>query len=225
MSKLFSAITADRGATTDSNTDGGSVGVPFRTFDDFHAAFDVAMSVCDKVIADSGVVLKKVSHSAALSEETEAFSAEVWMGGKKIATADNSGRGGETMVWACREGRSVNPEGLATLRSKLFDAIEAEPRAFQAKVHGLIDRLLFTQHIRPKQMRSDVGRTKICWFGEKGPHGAVQVHSVKWPALHKLWKTDPKRARDLFVKEGVSKGWFAADAVPAFHNDVLWGRK
>ena len=42
--------------------------------------------------------LKKVSHSASLSEETAAFTADLWFDGKKVAFCRNDGRGGSTYV-------------------------------------------------------------------------------------------------------------------------------
>lgn len=40
--------------------------------------------------------LKSISHSPRLSQETEAFAADLWINGKKVAYCDNSGHGGCT---------------------------------------------------------------------------------------------------------------------------------
>ena len=44
------------------------------------------------------VTLKKVSYSASLSEETSAFTADVYFDGKRIAYASNRGHGGPTDI-------------------------------------------------------------------------------------------------------------------------------
>lgn len=44
--------------------------------------------------------LKKIKHYPSRSEETENFTAEIWINDKLIAHADNDGRGGSTRVHA-----------------------------------------------------------------------------------------------------------------------------
>ena len=41
--------------------------------------------------------LKKISHNERLSEETNAYSADLWIDGKKIGTVSNAGHGGPDM--------------------------------------------------------------------------------------------------------------------------------
>ena len=192
---------------------------PARSFKDFTAAWDKSQAIIDSVVAQHGVTLKGVTHSTPLSQETEAFSADVWVGGKKIAHAENSGRGGCTFVHRATKGCSVDSGGLAALTEALTEAIEADAGAVRMGIDGLVDRLLYTQVIQMKNRKSAVGRTKIAW--EDG----TAIQTVRWPALHTMWKTDPDKARAAFVAEGVKRGWFAADAVPTFINDILWGSK
>lgn len=44
------------------------------------------------------IELKNIKHHAALSEETNAFSASLYIDGKKAGTAENTGKGGQTLV-------------------------------------------------------------------------------------------------------------------------------
>lgn len=52
--------------------------------------------------------LKKVTFSEALSEETNAFTADVYLDGKLVATAKNTGQGGDTDIHAYAKPRAGN---------------------------------------------------------------------------------------------------------------------
>src|SRR4051812_38482510 len=60
-----------------------------------------AEPILAKVRADIGpmnIELRKVQYAAFMSEETNAFEAEVWINGKKEGRAHNQGHGGPTSV-------------------------------------------------------------------------------------------------------------------------------
>jgi len=44
------------------------------------------------------IELRRFTTNARLSQETTAFAADVWVDGKKVGTAENSGHGGNTLV-------------------------------------------------------------------------------------------------------------------------------
>ena len=44
------------------------------------------------------IELKRFSYNARLSEETNAFAADIWVDGKNVGFAKNDGHGGNTMV-------------------------------------------------------------------------------------------------------------------------------
>lgn len=44
------------------------------------------------------IELKRISYSSRLSQETNAFAADVWINGKMAGTAENDGHGGDTNV-------------------------------------------------------------------------------------------------------------------------------
>jgi len=54
------------------------------------------------------IELKKVSVSLRRSEETLNFVADVYLNGKKVATADNDGRGGETCIRPYTDYKDIN---------------------------------------------------------------------------------------------------------------------
>lgn len=56
-------------------------------------------------IAATGITLKKLAHNSRLSEETECFSADVYIHGKKEGTVANRGQGGsdEYHPWSLEE--------------------------------------------------------------------------------------------------------------------------
>lgn len=56
------------------------------------------------------IELKKIEYSERLSEETEAFSADLYINGKKAGEASNSGHGGSTGY------RAYDAEGMALIR-------------------------------------------------------------------------------------------------------------
>lgn len=67
--------------------------------------------------------LKKIKYHADMSEETPAFSAEIWQGGKKLAYVMNTGQGG------CN---SITPaKGYTYKDVEIFDNLEVECTIFQ----------------------------------------------------------------------------------------------
>lgn len=52
-----------------------------------------------RLVKPEPLELRKVKYSPTLSEETYAFTAEVWMDGKKVGTAQNHGQGGMTTIY------------------------------------------------------------------------------------------------------------------------------
>lgn len=73
----------------------------------------------------TGLVLAKVKHSPSLSEETEAFTAEVQFQGRAIGSARNGGTGGSTLV-QLREVPVGLLEAAAVLTHKARTAMAAE---------------------------------------------------------------------------------------------------
>ncbi len=198
-----------------------AVGVPHRSFDDFNAAWSRTQAFLTAFATKHNLTLRKVQHSAALSCDTEAFTAALCVPhGRRalvIAHAENNGWGGPTMVDPDRNDEAR--KRFSEVQALLFAAVDADETVMRSNMDDLVDRILYTQVIEPKQLKSVIGRTKIAWATNvKG-----EYTTVKWPALHKRWKTDPKGAREAFVAQGVKSGWFTATTVPVFVNDVVLG--
>jgi hypothetical protein len=54
------------------------------------------------------IELRKVAHSARLSRETAAFSADLYIDGVKRATVENDGHGGPNMVHPWQVGKEID---------------------------------------------------------------------------------------------------------------------
>ncbi len=71
------------------------------------------------------VELRKVKYSAALSEETAAFTADVYVDGKKVGTASNHGTGGSNDIhWTDRAAGGAFAAYLKTLPPETFAITE-----------------------------------------------------------------------------------------------------
>jgi hypothetical protein len=133
------------------------------------------------------IELRNVKHSAALSEETAHFLAEIWIDGEEAGTARNQGTGGATRILPHHLGerlesyaRSLPPlktkfgaltQSADTLLSDAFDFWQAKrklQRAFKTK--GLYLRggkLYETQKLNGMQMTS-LRRQGIAWLAHLG---------------------------------------------------------
>lgn len=101
------------------------------------------------------IELKKVRHYAGMSRETEAFTAEIWLDGKKWATAEDDGGGGNILIRTVAKGydelRRVDALCRSTyprLKSKYFeDGLEM---SLELLIGQLLGRHLFDKKFRRK---------------------------------------------------------------------------
>jgi hypothetical protein len=106
------------------------------------------------------IEIKNVVYSERLSEETAAFSATIYINGKKRGDAKNAGHGGMTMIF---------PRELA-------EEIEAHAKSLpQTKIHGMlmqptadtvIDNLLF-DHLMRRNLKRQLAKKTIFVRGNK----------------------------------------------------------
>lgn len=80
--------------------------------EDWEIEWEKQLSQAKELAEKHHAELRKIQHVARLSEETECFAADVWMGGRKVGTAENDGHGGETNV--CVQGLSHEDNRLLT---------------------------------------------------------------------------------------------------------------
>lgn len=101
------------------------------------------------------IELKKVRHYPGLSRETEAFTAEVWLDGKKWATAEDDGGGGAILVRTVTGGydEEARVDALCRttyprMKSKYFeDGLEM---SLEIVIGQLLSRHIFNKKFRRK---------------------------------------------------------------------------
>lgn len=100
----------------------------------------------------SRLSLKRVHFSERMSRETNCYAADVWLDGVKVATAENDGGGGKTVIhW-------LQPERIAAFRIELAAAQGAAPASFLAFAFGdAVDDALSTW-VSAKQLKATISR-------------------------------------------------------------------
>jgi hypothetical protein len=175
-----------------------------RRYDEFNARFA------------GRVTLKNFKHNARLSEETECFSATVYVDGVRMAEATNRGHGGATMV-----------HRLPTLSAKSRAAwnaftIEAKKVGRDFDIREAMGTLVDEAVTVALNAKEDQRFRRMCkttiLFRNEGDE-ADRWRTVKWPSLAAIWT--PK-ARATFLAFGVQKGWFTA-APAVILNDTVAG--
>lgn len=73
-----------------------------------------------KLAEEAGIELKNLDVNKRMSEETWAFTATVYLNGERVATAENRGRGGQTMLRKYAGGGSTT---FIDGRDKLREAV------------------------------------------------------------------------------------------------------
>lgn len=154
------------------------------------------------------IELKRFHHSERLSQETNAFSADVWINGKKVGAAENAGHGGNTNV-------HITPRELREkVEAFCKPLLPAEYASFTSGVEWFIDELV-TAIIKAKDdkrfaasiARSD--KKSVVEFGGKGLGAARFRHKTEgaetWRWYGYKLGTDPVAgAKHLAAKHGVT---------------------
>lgn len=108
---------------------------------------------------EAGIELKNLDVSKGLSEETWAFTATVYLNGERVATAENRGRGGQTMLQKYADNRGGSTTFIDG-RDKLREAVESLPQVesmfddsglnmnAESTVHALVGHTLHKQKIQ-----------------------------------------------------------------------------
>jgi hypothetical protein len=89
------------------------------------------------------IQLKKVAFYHRLSEETNAFNADVYIDGKKAATAENNGKGGETII------HFLNPEVRKQV-TEYCNTLPPDTGNIPQTIDYIIDNLL-VQYLQEKE--------------------------------------------------------------------------
>lgn len=105
----------------------------------------------------ANIELRKVKHHRALSEETDAFTAEVWIDGRKYGTVENTGKGG------CHSYHPHQLEAVLAARAQQLDFTEGfEGTSLDADC--FLDRLLLRHDLGTELDR----RMKKGWSFRRG---------------------------------------------------------
>lgn len=117
------------------------------------------------------ITIKNVHFSEALSEETNAYTADVYLDNKKFGYAKNSGHGGETFIQAYPDKRDMLKE--ATQYATGLNPIEFGKFSMPATLDIVVDYLL-EKHLEAKDLKRIMNKGLI--FKDKD--GVTQI--IKW---------------------------------------------
>ena len=131
--------------------------------------------------------LKRVSFSERLSQETNAFAADLWFRGKKVGYAENDGHGGCTNVQPYPETREQFQE--AATYAKTLPEIVYEGRgglkgfSIDSNLENQVDEL-FTQWLEAKEAKAN--SNKGIYYEQ--PNGVRMISKWKGFTIAKLKK-------------------------------------
>lgn len=112
------------------------------------------------------VELRNVSFNERMSEETNAFVADVYVDGKKVGYAKNDGRGGDTWVQPYPETRTKFGECERWLetQSKINIGSETDPYMIKCNMESMVDSL-FEQWLKDKEVKKFEKKmeTRLMW--------------------------------------------------------------
>jgi hypothetical protein len=168
------------------------------------------------------VELKSISHSEALSHETNAFSAKVYVNGKHVGQAENSGHGGPTSVTVVWKGKIDSETGFPVHSESDKQAVK-ELHAWAEENHkygieGLIDDLLFDElYWRDFQK---LKRTRLLYLKEgkvwSCERGKIPSEYIKSGKAEKLLNNTSWWKPDYVFLNNVKKPEFTEKYLKAF---------
>lgn len=101
------------------------------------------------------IQLKSIHFSEALSEETNAFTANVWFKGKKVGYAKNDGQGGCTFINAYPEQRELfkEAEQWAKEQPQIDIGFKDRPYMIDSNMENVVDDLLTKWLLKKEEKR------------------------------------------------------------------------
>lgn len=138
--------------------------------------------------------LKNVHFSERLSQETNAFAADVYFEGKKFATAENDGHGGQTLVRPLSNKLDVFKEAneyVKELPEIVYDSSFREGTMFSmpSTLENQVDEL-FLEWVEKKELKKQSNKGI---FYQK-PDGGRMIMTFKGFTMSKLLKNPSGRA-------------------------------
>lgn len=118
------------------------------------------------------IELRKVDYSASLSEETNAFSAEVWIDGKKEGHAQNHGTGGPTNVHPNTLRLRLDEYGKTLPKADIGASFDGEPHLIVQDAEWIVGQLL-DDWILLRDLRKRLKKRVL--YVELGKRGIMQT--------------------------------------------------
>jgi hypothetical protein len=139
------------------------------------------------------IELKKISFSEAMSEETNAFTADLYINGKKVGYCKNTGQGG------CTDYNAYNPEDRKTIADaeaycKTLPKVKWNNMEFDQSLESVIDQLL-EDYLTAKERKKLEKRMETGILWGKPNAGTYTYLNYKIPLVG-LSKTAPKMLQD-----------------------------
>lgn len=142
------------------------------------------------------VTLKNLRHNPRLSHETNAFTADIWIDGKKAGYAENAGHGGSTLIQPreCRDRLNAYAATLPRVQTDLPDHEDpSRTWSYQPDAENLVDDLV-TKTLQENHVKRILSKRVI--YTVKGKKGLYQTKVVKADVL-KTWLAMPVLAEKL----------------------------
>lgn len=156
------------------------------------------------------VELKNVKYSESLSEETHAYTATIYVDGKKAGSAKNNGHGGETDIWwddkqaASKVSEMV--DGLPMVETDFADSKDPSKKwSYKQRVDGYIDSLL-VEFLEAKDLKRLL-RNRVVVFQEAenfpGKGDILQTKTMKADQLKQTLALGEKKLTDAYEADKV----------------------
>jgi len=131
--------------------------------------------------------LKSIHFSEHLSEETNAFTADLWVDGKKVGYCKNDGQGGSTYIWHYEGMREKLREAEAY--AKTLPDVKWNDHSFKMNLEFWVDETL-SKWIENKQRAKDFNKGIVYTT----PAGKEMITTWKGWSISKLLKHPQGRA-------------------------------
>lgn len=118
------------------------------------------------------IELRKIDYSASLSEETNAFSAEVWIDGRKEGWAQNHGTGGPTNVQPDTLRLRLDEYGKTLPKVDIGASLGGEPHLIVQDAEWIVGHML-DDWILLRDLRKRLKKRVL--YIELGKHGIMQT--------------------------------------------------
>lgn len=154
------------------------------------------------------VELRKFKHSPSLSQDTEAFSAELWIDGNKAADVSNNGSGGCHRIYfndnKLRDAFAKYCEGLPAVKSEYGDLKMDDDFFISQLVEGQILRKQLASWCKKNTVYRRTDTPKGSWIKCKmtfTPEIAAKLRKVEGTKLVLIVNEDIDKAVDFAVAQ------------------------